>query len=108
MVHHYLQRTIKWCSFTYSAPLNGAPLYIYSAPFNGAPLYIVHHYFFLALLRHQARRGPPLELLREARAIMTRGSRALALWAGPAAQPLLSPEQVPGELRPRSLYIAHH
>ena len=26
--HHYIQRAIKWCTIIYSAPLNGAPLYI--------------------------------------------------------------------------------
>ena len=49
IIHHYIQRTIKWCTtkwrtIIYSAPLNGAPLYnyytmIHSAPLNGAPLY---------------------------------------------------------------------
>ena len=27
MVHHYIQRAIKWCAIIYSAPLNGAPSY---------------------------------------------------------------------------------
>ena len=25
MVHHYIQRTIEWCTIIYSAPFNGAP-----------------------------------------------------------------------------------
>ena len=40
MVHHYIQRTMEWCTIIYSAPLNGTPSYcVYSAPLNRAPLY---------------------------------------------------------------------
>ena len=28
IIHHYIQRAIKWCTIIYSAPLNGAPLHI--------------------------------------------------------------------------------
>ena len=28
IIHHSIERTIKWCAIIYNEPLNGAPLYI--------------------------------------------------------------------------------